>query len=109
MDIGFVEDEEKYQQVVADHQVRFYEVVSAFADRNGKEGGAMATTQEPDFDYSTDMRRPPEPGQVRRGPAAREARREVAKSKITIRIDTDMIEQFKQMVPDGQGYQRLMN
>jgi hypothetical protein len=37
MDIGFVWDEEKYQQVVVDHQVRFYEVVSAFEDRNGYE------------------------------------------------------------------------
>jgi hypothetical protein len=33
----------------------------------------------------------------------------MAKSKITIRIDPDILEQFKQMVPDGQGYQRLIN
>ena len=26
-----------------------------------------------------------------------------------IRIDPDILEQFKQMVPDGQGYQRLIN
>jgi uncharacterized protein (DUF4415 family) len=70
----------------------------------------MSTTKEPDFNYQTYMRQhPPELGQIRRGPAAREERREVAKSKITIRIDTDIIDQFKQMVPDGQGYQRLMN
>jgi pyrroline-5-carboxylate reductase len=31
------------------------------------------------------------------------------KSKITIRIDTDILEQFKQMVSDGQGYQSLIN
>jgi uncharacterized DUF497 family protein len=37
MDIGFVWDEEKYQQVVANHQVTFYEVVSAFDDPNGYE------------------------------------------------------------------------
>lgn len=37
MDIGFVWDEEKYKQVVADHQVRFYEVVSALEDRDGYE------------------------------------------------------------------------
>ena len=70
----------------------------------------MPTTKEPDFDYQTYMRQhPPELKQIQRGPAEREKRREVAKSKITIRIDTDIIEQFKQMVPDGQGYQRLMN
>ena len=37
MDIGFVWDEEKYQEVQAAHQVRFYEVVSAFDDPNGYE------------------------------------------------------------------------
>ena len=37
MDIGFVWDEQKYQQVVAHHQVRFYEVVAAFEDPNGYE------------------------------------------------------------------------
>jgi len=33
MDIGFVWDENKYQQVMADHNVRFYEVVSALDDQ----------------------------------------------------------------------------
>jgi hypothetical protein len=33
----------------------------------------------------------------------------MAKSKITIRIDSDVLEQFRQMVPEGQGYQRLIN
>ena len=37
MDIGFVWDEEKYQEVRAAHQVQFYEVVSAFDDPNGYE------------------------------------------------------------------------
>ena len=37
MDIGFVWDETKYNQVVAEHDVRFYEVVSAFDDPHGFE------------------------------------------------------------------------
>ena len=37
MDIGFVWDETKYRKVVADHNVRFYEVVAAFDDPNGYE------------------------------------------------------------------------
>ena len=37
MDIGFVWDEEKYQEVRAAHQVQFYEVVSTFDDPNGYE------------------------------------------------------------------------
>lgn len=37
MDIGFVWDENKYRQVVVDHNVRFHEVVAAFDDPNGYE------------------------------------------------------------------------
>ena len=37
MATGFVWDENKYQQVVAEHNVRFYEVVSAFDDPQGYE------------------------------------------------------------------------
>ncbi|NUO80043.1 BrnT family toxin [candidate division KSB1 bacterium] len=37
MDIGFVWDESKYQIVVKKHNVKFYEVVSAFDDPNGFE------------------------------------------------------------------------
>ena len=35
MDIGFVWDEDKYQEVQDKHQVRFYETVSAFDDSSG--------------------------------------------------------------------------
>jgi uncharacterized DUF497 family protein len=35
MDIGFVWDEAKYQTVVKEHNVKFYEVVAAFDDPNG--------------------------------------------------------------------------
>jgi len=37
MDIGFVWDEDKYRQVRANHNVRFYEVVSALDDQHGYE------------------------------------------------------------------------
>jgi uncharacterized DUF497 family protein len=37
LDIGFVWDEHKYRKVVADHDVRFYEVVAAFEDVSGFE------------------------------------------------------------------------
>jgi uncharacterized protein (DUF4415 family) len=70
----------------------------------------MSTTKDTEFDYQTYTRQnPPDPGQMQRGPEARQQRRDMAKSKITIRIDPDILEQFKQMVPDGQGYQRLIN
>lgn len=70
----------------------------------------MPTTKDTAFDYQTYMRQTsPAPTQIQRGAKARHERREMAKSKITIRIDSDILEQFKQMVPDGQGYQSLIN
>ena len=35
MDIGFIWDEDKYRQVQREHNVQFYEVVSAFDDPQG--------------------------------------------------------------------------
>ncbi len=37
MDIGFVWDETKYRKVLAEHNVKFYEVVAAFDDPNAYE------------------------------------------------------------------------
>ncbi len=37
MDIGFIWDEDKYQEVQKNHQVQFYEAVSAFYDPDGYE------------------------------------------------------------------------
>ena len=37
MDIGFIWDEGKYQEVQKKHQVQFYEAVSAFDDPKGYE------------------------------------------------------------------------
>ena len=70
----------------------------------------MPTTRDAAFDYQTYMQHTsPDPRQIQRGTQARHERRGMAKSKITIRIDTDILQQFKQMVPDGQGYQSLIN
>ena len=38
MDIGFVWDIDKYQEVQRKHNVQFYEVVSAFDDPDGYDG-----------------------------------------------------------------------
>ena len=46
---------------------------------------------------------------IKRGPHARQRRLETAKSRITIKIDTEVTEQFKELVPSGQGYQSLIN
>ena len=37
MDIGFIWDADKYQEVQRKHNIQFYEAVAAFDDRNGYE------------------------------------------------------------------------
>lgn len=62
------------------------------------------------FDYEEYSRtHPPEPATVRRGTAARDARRAANKQRITIRLDGDILDEFKALVPEGRGYQALMN
>ena len=71
----------------------------------------MNTMQDKDFDYQNHMiEHPPPADSIHRGTTARQTRRDaVTKDRITIRIDADVIEQFKQRAPDGQGYQSLIN
>ncbi len=70
----------------------------------------MHTPKDIEFDYQVYMKQnPPEPKHMQRGLEGRQKRRGMAKRRITIRIDADILEQFKQMVPDGQGYQSLVN
>ena len=70
----------------------------------------MNTTKDDELDYKAYTRdNPPDPTQMTRGPEARFRRRELAKTRITIRIDEEIVEQFKQMTPDGRGYQSLIN
>ncbi len=70
----------------------------------------MNTTTDKEFDYQAYMKQnPPDATQVYRGPDARQKRRGAAKARITIRIDAEIIEQFKQMAPEGRGYQSLIN
>ena len=62
------------------------------------------------FDYEEhSCTHPPDPTEVRRGTSAREARRAATKQRITIRLDEDILEEFKALVPDGRGYQALIN
>ncbi|MGH9935391.1 MAG: BrnT family toxin [Blastocatellia bacterium] len=41
MDVGYVWDETKYQTVVKEHNVKFYEVVAAFEDPDGFEEASL--------------------------------------------------------------------
>ena len=72
----------------------------------------MSTTKnKDDFDYQAYAKKHgPKKEEIRRGLQAREARRrEATKTRITIRLDEDVIEQFKALVPEGRGYQKLIN
>ena len=70
----------------------------------------MPTINTPEFDYQTYLKEnPPDLSKLQRGSAARHQRREPSKGRITIWIDHEVLEQFKQLVPDGQGYQSLIN
>lgn len=70
----------------------------------------MNTTEAKSFDYQQHMKEHgPDVNAIQRGPQARQARRETTKDRITIRIDADLLEQFKAMVPEGRGYQGLIN
>ena len=70
----------------------------------------MSITKDKAFDYRASMKETsPEPGEIKRGLKARRKRREISKARITIRIDEDVINEFKQLVPEGKGYQSLIN
>lgn len=70
----------------------------------------MSTSNDEEMDYQQYMREnAPNPALQHRGLAARQARREASKTRITIRIDDDILEEFKRMAPEGRGYQGLMN
>lgn len=70
----------------------------------------MPTINVPEFDYHTSMREHrPDPNQIHHGISARQQRREIAKEHLAIWVDREVLEQFKQLVPDGEGYQHLIN
>lgn len=70
----------------------------------------MSTKKNKDFDYQAYMQNSsPNPAKIRRGLDALREKREAVKTKITIRIDEEVVHQFKQMAPDGRGYQSIIN
>lgn len=70
----------------------------------------MNTIKEAEFDYKRFMKEGPiDRSKINTGPMAHRNRRKAAKNRITIRIDEETIEQFKKLVPEGRGYQSLIN
>ena len=70
----------------------------------------MSTTKDNVFDYEAYARRnSPESTRIQRGPDARRRRFEAAKTRRTIYIDGDILEQFRQLAPENQRYVTLIN
>jgi len=70
----------------------------------------MSTIKDDSFDYKTFVKRnAPDTSGIQRGKNARKQRLEAAITRDAIRIDEDILKQFQQLVPKGQGYERLMN
>jgi uncharacterized protein (DUF4415 family) len=64
-----------------------------------------------DFDYENFFKNnPTKRPKVLGGLEERKKRvREAVKTRMTIRLDADIIEEFKKMSPEGRGYQSLIN
>ena len=75
-----------------------------------KGDGSMSTTKDNVFDYEAYARRnSPESTRIQRGPDARRQRFEAAKTRRTIYIDGDILEQFRQLAPENQRYVTVIN
>ena len=53
--------------------------------------------------------RGPDKTRLRRSVDSRRERMEAAKQRITIRLDEDLVQEFKRLSAGGRGYQKLIN
>ena len=68
----------------------------------------MSTKTEKDIDYQEYMRSN-DPKPEYDGLERRHGQRENGKQRITIRIDEEVLASFRKLVPEGRGYQKLIN
>jgi len=70
----------------------------------------MNTTGDEPFDYKAYVKEnSPAAGSVQRGTAARRQRFEAASARSAVRIDQDVLEQFRQLASQAQGGESLIN
>jgi uncharacterized protein (DUF4415 family) len=70
----------------------------------------MNTIKEQEFDYQAYIKQyPPDSTKIQRGNEARRRRFEAAAIKRAVRIDEDILEQFRQLTPEGQECERFIN
>jgi len=70
----------------------------------------MSTKKKAEFDYRGHAKKKaPSSKLIRRGAKRRAKPVEIKKQRITIRIDEEILDEFRQLAPGGRGYQRLIN
>ncbi len=70
----------------------------------------MNTIDKKEFDYHAYMKEnPPAIKKIHRGAEARKQRFEEAAITGRVRIDEDILEQFRQLTPQGQRYEKFIN
>ncbi len=71
----------------------------------------MSTKRAKELDYEAYMRETAPEREKQSGMKERLERRKLGalKTRITIRLDAEVVEGFKGLVPDGKGYQNLVN
>ena len=70
----------------------------------------MSTMEDDNFDYQADMREtPPDPAKIHRGTEARQRRVAAAMLQRAVRIDEDLLKEFRQLASEGQSYEQLIN
>jgi len=70
----------------------------------------MSMIKAEEFDYQAYTRtHPPDALKIQRGVEARRQRFEAAQRRQVIRIDEDVLDEFRQLTPDAQDYERLIN
>ena len=70
----------------------------------------MSTMENDTFDYQAYTREtPPDPAKIRRGTADRRQRFDAAMTRLTVRINDDVLQQFHQLAAEGQSSEQLIN
>lgn len=70
----------------------------------------MSTIEDDNFDYQAYMKAtPPDSTRIRRGAADRQHRLDAAMMRLTVRIEEELLHQFRQLIPEGQSCERLIN
>jgi hypothetical protein len=73
-----------------------------------KGDGLMSTMEDDNFDYPAYTREtPPDPSKILRGTAERQRRFDAVMSRLSVRVDEDVFEQFRQLTTEGQNVERL--